>query len=77
MTSHWRRAGIALLGTLTIAAAATEVRAQSDYPNKPVRIVSDSAAGSANDAAQRILADKLTKLWGQQVIILNQPGAGG
>jgi tripartite-type tricarboxylate transporter receptor subunit TctC len=76
MKAPWRWAGMALLAILTIAAA-NDVRAQSDYPNKPVRIVSDSAAGSANDAAQRILADKLTKLWGQQVIILNQPGAGG
>jgi tripartite-type tricarboxylate transporter receptor subunit TctC len=51
--------------------------AQSDYPNKPVRIVVDSAVGSANDATARILADKLGEIWNQQVIILNQPGAGG
>src|SRR5882757_3672597 len=53
------------------------VRAQSDYPNKPVRMVVDSAAGSANDATSRILADKLSQIWGQQVVTLNQPGAGG
>lgn len=58
-------------------AALTDARAQSDYPNKPVRIVVDSAAGSANDAALRILGDKLSKIWNQQVITLNQPGAGG
>ena len=51
--------------------------AQSDYPNKPVRIVIDSAAGSANDAALRILGDRLSKIWNQQVVTLNQPGAGG
>jgi len=51
--------------------------AQSEYPDKPVRIVVDSAAGSANDATGRILADKLSQLWRQQVVILNQPGAGG
>jgi len=51
--------------------------AQSDYPNKAVRIVVDSAAGSANDAALRILGDKLSKIWNQQVVTLNQPGAGG
>jgi tripartite-type tricarboxylate transporter receptor subunit TctC len=51
--------------------------AQSDYPNKPVRIVVDSAVGSANDATARILADKLGEIWNQQVVILNQPGAGG
>jgi len=56
---------------------ASEARAQSDYPNKPVRIVVDSAAGSANDATLRILADKLSRMWNQQVLTLNQPGAGG
>ncbi|MGB7099898.1 MAG: tripartite tricarboxylate transporter substrate-binding protein, partial [Xanthobacteraceae bacterium] len=51
--------------------------AQTGYPNKPVRIVSDSPVGSANDVTARIVADKLGKIWGQQVIIVNQPGAGG
>jgi tripartite-type tricarboxylate transporter receptor subunit TctC len=59
-------------------AISNDVWAQSvDYPNKPVRIVVDSAAGSANDATARILADKLSAIWGQQVLTLNQPGAGG
>jgi tripartite-type tricarboxylate transporter receptor subunit TctC len=51
--------------------------AQSDYPAKSVRIVVDSAVGSANDATARILADKLGQIWNQQVVVLNQPGAGG
>ena len=42
-----------------------------------MRIIVDSAAGSANDATARILADKLSQIWGQQVLTLNQPGAGG
>src|ERR1700754_1647032 len=52
-------------------------QAQSDYPNKPVQIIIDSAAGSANDATSRILADKLSHIWNQQVLIINRPGAGG
>src|SRR4029077_19998660 len=47
------------------------------YPAKPVRLISDSAAGSATDASARILADKLSAIWGQQVLLVNQPGAGG
>jgi tripartite-type tricarboxylate transporter receptor subunit TctC len=62
---------------LLAAAMPGDARAQSDYPNKPVRIVVDSAAGSANDAALRILGDKLSRIWNQQVVTLNQPGAGG
>jgi tripartite-type tricarboxylate transporter receptor subunit TctC len=65
------------IAPLVLLAAATEGRAQSDYPNKPVRIINDSAAGSANDASARILADKLSQIWGQQVVTVNQPGAGG
>lgn len=57
--------------------AAHDTRAQSDYPNNTVRIVVDSAAGSANDATSRVLGDRLSKIWNQQVITLNQPGAGG
>ena len=71
------------LGWLTMAslvvtlAAAGGARAQSDYPSKPVRIINDSAAGSSNDATARILADKLSQIWGQPVLTVNQPGAGG
>jgi tripartite-type tricarboxylate transporter receptor subunit TctC len=63
--------------SLCLIAAVNDVRAQSDYPSKPVRIVVDSAAGSANDATSRIIADKLSRMWNQQVLTLNQPGAGG
>ena len=47
------------------------------YPTKPVTIISDAAAGSAPDVAVRLVADGLTKLWGEQVIVLNRPGANG
>jgi tripartite-type tricarboxylate transporter receptor subunit TctC len=77
MTLHWRCCTVASLCVLMIAAA-VEAHAQGDsYPSKPVRIVVDSAAGSANDATARILADKLGSIWNQQVLTLNQPGAGG
>jgi tripartite-type tricarboxylate transporter receptor subunit TctC len=72
---HWHTAAIASLCLLITTAGAA--RAQSDYPSKPVRIVVDSAAGSANDSTSRILADKLGRMWNQQVVTLNQPGAGG
>jgi tripartite-type tricarboxylate transporter receptor subunit TctC len=72
MKTHWSLA-LAWLGLLAASAAG----AQESYPAKPVRIVVDSAAGSANDATARILADKLGKIWKEQVLTLNQPGAGG
>jgi tripartite-type tricarboxylate transporter receptor subunit TctC len=71
-----RQSILALLAVLTVGVSA-DARAQSDYPNKTVRFIVDSAAGSANDATSRILADKLSQIWGQPVVTLNQPGAGG
>ena len=44
-----------------------------DYPAKPIRIM----VGGGPDNAARILGQKLTDAWGQQVIIDNRPGAGG
>jgi tripartite-type tricarboxylate transporter receptor subunit TctC len=63
-----------LLGLLLVAGAAG---AQSDYPQKAVRIISDSAPGSAVDIGLRIIAEGLTQHWGQQVVVENRPGAGG
>lgn len=76
MTLHRHWIMIACLFSLT--AAAGEVRAQAEnYPNKPVRLISDSAPGSAVDVSLRIIADGLGQHWGQQIVVLNQPGAGG
>lgn len=74
MHALWRWFAFLLLLSVI---AADDASAQSDYPNKSVRIIVDSAAGSANDATSRILADKLSQIWGQPVLTLNQPGAGG
>ncbi len=65
-------AGLAAICSVSVASAQT-----ADYPNKSVRLISDSAAGSSNDVTSRILAEQLGQLWKQQVVILNHPGAGG
>ncbi|MFL6797621.1 MAG: Bug family tripartite tricarboxylate transporter substrate binding protein, partial [Xanthobacteraceae bacterium] len=50
---------------------------RESYPTRPVRIIVDSAPGSAIDVTLRIIADRLGQLWGQQVLPINQPGGGG
>jgi tripartite-type tricarboxylate transporter receptor subunit TctC len=50
--------------------------AQSDYPNKPVRLVVSFAAGGISDVLARALAIPLSRQLGQQVIVDNKPGAG-
>jgi len=57
--------------------AADAASARTDYPNNPVRLISDSGSGSAIDTGLRIIADGMSRYWNQQVVIVNQPGAAG
>jgi tripartite-type tricarboxylate transporter receptor subunit TctC len=52
------------------------VRAQA-WPARIVRLVNGFPAGGGNDAAARIVAGRLSEVWGQQVIVENKPGAAG
>jgi tripartite-type tricarboxylate transporter receptor subunit TctC len=51
--------------------------AQESYPNRPVRIVVGWAPGGGVDIAARVIAQKLSTKWGQQVFVDNRPGATG
>src|SRR5438270_8180698 len=67
-----------MLALLLLAGSLSQAAAQGDtYPNKPVRIITHSAAGGAPDVMLRIVGDRLGALLGQQIVVLNQPGAGG
>ncbi len=59
----------ALLATQTASA-------QSNYPNRPVKILVGFTPGTAPDLAARILADRFSEVWGTPVVVENVPGAG-
>lgn len=70
----WR--GMACAIALAVLAA-TPGSAQEAYPVRPVRIIVPFSAGGTADVLGRLLAQRLTVLYGQQVIVDNRPGAGG
>jgi tripartite-type tricarboxylate transporter receptor subunit TctC len=68
----------ALCSASILSALATDTRANDDaYPSRPVSIITHVAAGSGPDVIARIVADRLTSLWGKQVIIVNRQSAAG
>ena len=69
---------IVTMASAAVISAANQVQALAQqYPDKPVTIISDSAAGSTPDAVLRVIADRLGQIWGQQVMAVNHPGATG
>lgn len=53
------------------------VAAAQDYPSRPITLVVPYAAGGGNDVMARIVAEKMSKSLGQQIVIENKGGAGG
>src|SRR5919206_2631288 len=51
--------------------------AQANYPDRPIKMIVPLAAASAVDVAARIVTQKMADYMGQQIVILNQPGASG
>jgi len=64
---------LAALTALGLPAAAQT----GSFPTRPVNIVTAFPAGSGPDAVLRLVSEKLSRLWGQAVVINNKPGGGG
>jgi len=65
------------LATALLAAVAWPALAQDAYPAKPIRLVVPYPPGGASDVTARLIGQKMTEAWGQQVVIDNRPGANG
>jgi tripartite-type tricarboxylate transporter receptor subunit TctC len=70
------RAFASIAALFWVAAATGDASAQT-YPTRPVRLVVPFGAGGPTDVIARIVAQKLSDAWGQQVYTENMPGAGG
>jgi tripartite-type tricarboxylate transporter receptor subunit TctC len=67
-------AGVAIALTLGLGATAL---AQSNYPDKPIRILVGFSAGVAPDVTSRLFGDKFNETWAKGVVVENVTGAGG
>ena len=63
-----------IVGASALIAFAASASAQQNYPNRPIRFIVPNAPGGATSIAARLVGEKLTAAWGQQVIIDNRPG---
>ena len=84
MHSFWRRAPAGplplLAGSLALLICLWGFGSPApaeDYPSRPVRLITDSAPGSSIDVPVRIIAEGLSRIWGQQAVVVNHPGANG
>lgn len=64
------------LGNHTLQSPGWNAAVAASYPIRPVRVVVPFAAGGTFDLVGRIVAGKLTEMWGQQVVVDNRPGGG-
>ena len=71
----WKFPAVALASVVSLAVAAT-VSAQS-YPARPIRMIVPFSPGGTSDTLARILGQKMTEAWGQQVVVDSRPGASG
>ena len=68
---------LAFMAALLCAAIVSGQSSAQTYPARPVRLIVPFGAGGPTDVIARLVAQKLSERWGQQVYIENLPGAGG
>ena len=70
---------IAVLATtaLALALGGFVAQADSEYPNRPVRLIAAAAPGGNPDVLARLLSQKLSGAFGKAFVVENVPGAGG
>jgi tripartite-type tricarboxylate transporter receptor subunit TctC len=77
MKSFKRRVGMFTGAVLALLACGAQAQSAAGFPNKPIRILVPFTASGTADTLARVLGQKITETWGQQVIVENRAGAGG
>jgi tripartite-type tricarboxylate transporter receptor subunit TctC len=71
------RAWLCVVAGIAAPVCAVAADSAQEFPTKPVRFVVPFTAGAGTDATARLIAGKLSELWGQQVVADNRTGATG
>jgi len=71
------RAAALVISTVLASPVAGQSAGAQNYPSKPIRIIALSSPGSGPDIVGRLIGQKFTEAWGQQVIVDTRPGATG
>src|SRR5215831_5396017 len=72
-----RRQLLQIAAGATVLASLPCIARSQAYPTRPVRLLVGFPPGGGSDVGARILANRLSEVWGQQVFVENKPGAGG
>ena len=72
-----RRTAALAVGLAATLGLAPQWAAAQQFPTKPVRIITPFPVGGGPDGVARLVADKLSKTWGQSVVVENRPGGNG
>ncbi len=59
------------------ALAAVPAKSQARFPDRPIRLIVPFGPGGLADVTSRVVGERMGQLLGQQIVIVNQPGAGG
>ncbi len=71
------KAAVALLAMLAVTLMGASVASAQAWPTKPIKLINGFPPGGGTDILARLVAEKLTGLLGQQVIVENRTGANG
>src|SRR5687768_1776570 len=71
-----RRALLGGIGVAALVAATGRLHAQA-YPSRTIKMVVPYPAGGITDVLPRIMQERLTRKWGQPIVVENKPGAAG
>ena len=74
---HSQKLNVAITACVLLAAVPVATAAQPAWPDKPIRLVVGSAAGSGPDIIARVMAERLYGVWGQRVVVDPRPGVAG